>query len=73
MREKIREYAHYLHADGVKRGIDYKGYKVYVPVYEKEVKIGLPYVIFEKNRKIRLSTITEAFDYLDYSLSEISK
>lgn len=70
MSDKVRELAKELQADGVKRGKFYKGYTVYEPVYNKPIKIGLPYVIFEKAGEVRLSTPEESFDYLDFSVKQ---
>ena len=66
MNDNIRELAIDLNAEEVKRGKDFKGYKVFEPVYKKNVKIGLPYVIFVKDDKARICTDEEALDYLDF-------
>lgn len=66
MTDTIRELAFDLNANGVKRGKDYKGYKVFEPVYNKECFIGLPYVILVKDNKARISTAEESLDYLDF-------
>ena len=53
-----------LFADSVRQGIDYKDYKVYIPVYKKFCISGLPYVILEKKGELRISTPDESEDYL---------
>lgn len=73
MKSKIQELMKALHADGIKRGVSWKGYKVYKPTYNKEVFLGLPYVIFEKGEEIRLSTPEESLEYLEYSIDRIGK
>ena len=66
MNDSIRELAFDLNAEEVKRGKDFKSYKVFEPVYKKNVKIGLPYVIFVKDNNARICTDEEALDYLDF-------
>ena len=66
MNDNIRELAFDLNAEEVKRGKDFKGYKVFEPVYKNNVKIGLPYVIFVKDNKARICTDEEALDYIDF-------
>lgn len=53
-------------AEGVERGIDWKGYKVYEPIYDKNLYIGYPYVILVKGEKARICTVKESLEYLNY-------
>lgn len=66
MNDKIKELLNELNADGVKTGVDFKGYKIYEPVYDKPVYIGYPYIIMENDREVRLSTEQESVDYIGY-------
>ena len=65
----IQELAFDLKASSVKRGKDWNGYKVFVPVYRKRCIIGLPYVILVKGDEARISTEEESFAYLDFENS----
>lgn len=52
----------------VKKAGKWRGYQVYIPLYEVDYScIGLPLIILVKGNKIRLSTPEEAFDYMDDS------
>ena len=66
--DEIKMYVEELGAKTYKKGKSWKGYNVYVPVYEKEAYIGLPYVILEKNGKARICTGKEALEYLSFSV-----
>ena len=55
-----------LLADSYKRGVDWKGYQVYIPVYNKFITIGLPFVVMVKDGTVRISTGDEATEYLNY-------
>lgn len=62
----IQQLIEQLSADGVKRGKDWEGYQVYVPVYDKPAYVGLPLVILVSDDETRLSTPEEALEYLDF-------
>ena len=66
MDEYIQELIEDLGAKSYKKGCDWNGYNVYIPVYEGNPIIGLPYVILEKGEEIRISTTDESLAYLDY-------
>ncbi len=55
-----------LGADSCKRGKDWNGYEVYIPVYERSGYVGLPLVVLAKDGDVRISTEEEAFEYLDH-------
>ena len=61
-----------LAAQRCKKGKDWKGYKVYEPVYKKPACIGLPLVVLVKDSEVRLSTREECFQYLDFAYSDES-
>ena len=67
MREKIDQLIKGLHGDGFKRGEDWNGYKVFVPVYKKETYIGYPLVVLAKGDEVRVSTVDESLEYLAFS------
>lgn len=73
MNEKIRELAYELGAKEVKRGKDWKGYKVFKPVYKGNPIIGYPYVILVKDNKARICEPNESLEYLDYELDHIAE
>ena len=66
--DEIKTLVEELGAKSYKKGKSWKGYNVYVPVYEKEAYIGLPYVILEKGGKVRICTGKEALEYLSFSV-----
>ena len=59
-----------LLADSYKRGVDWKGYQVYIPQYKGHPCIGLPYVVLVKNGEVRLSTPKESEEYLLFRIYE---
>ena len=65
MNKLIKELIKDLGGCDYKRGVDWKGYKVYIPQYEGNPCIGLPYVVLKKGEDIRISTPEESLDYLD--------
>ena len=70
MGDYIQELVEDLGAKSYKKGLDWNGYNVYIPVYEGNPAIGLPYVILEKGEEIRVSTPDESLAYLDYELAK---
>ena len=62
---EIKELIEQLHADSYKQGEDYKGYKVFVPVYNREVTLGLPLVVLANDKEVRISTPEESIEYLN--------
>lgn len=65
MEETVKELIAQLGAKQYKKGKEFKGYEVYVPVYAKMAYIGLPLVVLVKGNEARISTGDEALDYLD--------
>ena len=62
---EIKELIEQLHAVSYKQGEDYKGYKVFVPVYNREVTLGLPLVVLANDKEVRISTPEESIEYLN--------
>lgn len=67
MDKKIKDLAADLNANGVKLGKKWNGFTVYEPIYDKNLYIGLPYVILEKEGVLRISSDSEALEYLDFA------
>lgn len=66
LKEAIEDYRQMRHADGVKRGPDWKGYQVYMAVWKgKAPCLGLPYMLFasEDLGEIRISEENESLEY----------
>lgn len=59
-----------LFADSLKKGIDFKGYKVYEPIYNKTFVGGFPKIILVKDKVVRISTAEECFEYMDFKKSK---
>lgn len=68
--QQLEELRVELSAQKLKRGINWKGYEVYIPQYSKNVYIGLPLVVLVKNGEARISTSDESLDYLDFENAE---
>ena len=66
MEDIILELIEDLGAKSYKKGVDWNGYKVYIPQYKGNPCIGLPYVVLEKGDEIRVSTPEESIEYLEY-------
>ncbi len=64
-RERIDELLDEMGAVGSKSGGRWHGYKVIVPEFEKNEKIGLPLVILVGMFRVRLSTNDECLAYFD--------
>ena len=70
MNEKIKKLADELGTNEVKQGKDWKGYKVFKPIYKYNPIIGYPYVILVKDNKARICDPEESLEYLDYEKEE---
>ena len=66
MNELIQELVEDLGAKSYKQGVDWNGFKVYIPQYKGNPCSGLPYVVLEKGEEVRLSTPEESLAYLEY-------
>ena len=66
MEEMIQALIEDLGAKSYKKGVDWKGFKVYIPKYTGNPCIGLPYVVLQKGDEVRLSTPDESLEYLEY-------
>lgn len=51
--------------DRIERADDWNGYEIYVPVYDGECCVGLPYVIMVNGDVIRMSTPEESLQRID--------
>ena len=69
-RERIQELTEELCATKYEKSIPWKGYEVYEPVYDAPVYIGLPLVILAKGDEVRIGTVEESREYLDYQLKK---
>ena len=69
-RKQIQELTEELCATKYKKSIPWKGYEVYEPVYDAPVYIGLPLVILAKGDEVRIGTVEESREYLDYQLKK---
>ena len=56
-----------LGANRYKKGVSWKGYEVYKPVYTEFAFRGHPYVVLVKGDRVRLSTPEESIEYLGFS------
>jgi hypothetical protein len=54
-----------LGATCYRQGMEWRGFQVYIPQYENNPYIGLPLVILQKGKEVRLSTPEEAKAYLE--------
>lgn len=73
MNEDVLELIEDLQADEYKQGFDWKGYRVYEPIYKENPCVGPPLVVLEKNNDVRYSSIEECFEYLDYKIKQESQ
>lgn len=71
-KENIQELMDELNAKSYSKGESWKGYEVYIPNYEEDLYMGMPYVVLVKDGKARISTPEESLEYLDYSTPEFS-
>lgn len=62
----VEDFVEDLGATGYQQGRDWRGYQVYMPQYEDNPCIGLPYVILRKGREVRVSTPEECLKYFEY-------
>jgi len=62
----VIEYAKQCGYDSAKYDRTWNNYQVYQPIYNNSCFTGVPYIILEQDGKCRMSTIQEAYDYLNY-------
>lgn len=67
--EEIYDFAEEQGYETVREGKPWNGYNVYIPGFKGKgvAYVGYPLVILEKNGEIRMSTVEESFEYLDFS------
>ena len=70
MKNLIQELTEDLGAQSYKQGLEWKGFKVYIPQYKGTPCVGLPFVILQKGEEIRLSSEDESLEYLEYEQSQ---
>lgn len=66
MDEFVQELIEDLGARSYKQGVDWNGYKVFIPQYKGNPCIGLPYVVLQKGQETRISTPDESMAYLAF-------
>jgi hypothetical protein len=62
----VEELKRELGAKSLRGPIKWNGFEVFVPEYKGSPKIGLPYVILKKGEIVRMSTVNESFDFMDW-------
>ena len=63
LQEQIDGLLDELGAEYAKEGHPWEEYRVFIPVYNGNPKIGLPYVILVKDGDARISTGKESMEY----------
>jgi hypothetical protein len=63
--EIVHEFAVMNGYPQIRKAKNWRGYEVYEPVFFEDVYIGLPLIILVKGDSIRLSSVDEAFAYLE--------
>lgn len=66
MKKQLKKFQQQLNADSIKRRDDWLGYAVYEPIYKREMVIGFPKFILEKDGNFRYATGEEVFVLLKY-------
>ena len=70
MNEKAKKLLETLGTEYAEKGVDYKGYEVYIPSYSGDACIGLPLVVLVKGDEARISSADEALEYLAMTASD---
>lgn len=65
--KNVLELIQELNAKTYSKGENWNGYEVYIPNYEENVYLGMPYVVLMKNGVARISTPEESLEYLDFA------
>lgn len=63
--KNVKEFAIKQGYNDVKKLENWKGYDIYEPILYDDAIIGIPLVIMVKGSEMRMSTIKEAFEYMD--------
>lgn len=66
VKEAIDALVDELGAENVQERGEWNGYTVYEPQYSQMPVIGYPYVILVKGDEVRISTVDESLDYINY-------
>ena len=74
-RSKVLKFANDLGYGNIGEEDHWNGYEVYQLIYNKPgdenvYHIGLPHIVMIKGDKIRISTDTECFEYLDHVIAK---
>ena len=59
-----------LFASRLKKGIEFKGYEVYEPVYNQPFFGGFSKIVLVKNGEVKLSSIEDYFEYMNFKKSK---
>ena len=65
MIDKVKQFAIKQGYNDIKKLENWNGYEVYEPIMGEDAIIGIPLVIMVKGNNIRMSSIEEAFRYMD--------
>lgn len=65
MIDKVKQFAIKQGYSEIKKLENWNGYEVYEPIMGEDAIIGIPLVIMVKGNNIRMSSIEEAFRYMD--------
>ena len=65
MIDKVKQFAIKQGYNEIKKLENWNGYEVYEPIMGEDAIIGIPLVIMVKGNNIRMSSIEEAFRYMD--------
>ena len=68
---KLEELKNELAAQGFELGKDWNGYQVYIPQYSQKTYVGLPFIVLVKGDEVRVSTVEESMDYLEFKNKKI--
>ncbi len=63
---KLEELKNELAAQEFVRGKDWNSYQVYIPQYSQKTYVGLPLIVLVKGNEVRVSTVDESTDYLEF-------
>ena len=65
MIDKVKQFAIKQGYKDIKKLENWNGYEIYEPIMGEDAIIGIPLVIMVKGNNIRMSSIEEAFRYMD--------
>ena len=59
-----------LFADKWKKGEDWEGYEVYLPIRKRRICLGYPFVVLVKDKQVRCSTPEESLEILNRRIKQ---